>query len=120
MSRGAEVVYGPGAIPMKRIDGEIVLDLDLRAYRLSAIKKTAYRLAGESSAIVEPGDGDRARVRLIVGTRVTDEKANEVARAFLDELLDQELREQIGDETSALRTLIVAQAFSRVDLIKRD
>ena len=32
----------------------------------------------------------------------------------------QELREQIGEETRAVRALILAQAFSRTDLIRRD
>ena len=51
---------------------------------------------------------------------VTEARAREVANQFFQELLDQELREQIADETSAVRTLILAHAFSKADLIKRD
>jgi hypothetical protein len=40
-------------------------------------------------------------------------------RTFFQELLDQELREQIAEEINPVRTLILAHAFSKVDLIKR-
>jgi His-Xaa-Ser system protein HxsD len=45
---------------------------------------------------------------------------DEVVRQFFQELLDQELREQIAEETAPVRTLILAHAFSKADLIKRE
>jgi His-Xaa-Ser system protein HxsD len=41
-------------------------------------------------------------------------------RSFFQELLDQELRERIAEETDAIRSLILAQAYSKTDLIRRD
>lgn len=46
-------------------------------------------------------------------------QAGQHVRQFFQELLDQELREHIADETNAVRTLILAHAFSNVDLIER-
>ena len=48
----------------------------------------------------------------------TSVAANEIARVFFQELLDQELREHVAEETGPVRTLIIAQAFSKTDLIR--
>ncbi len=53
-------------------------------------------------------------------TGASEEAQEEGVRLFFQELLDQELREQIADETTPLRTLILAHAFSKADLIRRD
>ena len=63
---------------------------------------------------------DRLPVRFLFTPAVTEQDALETMRLFFQELLDQELREQVGDETRALRALIVAQAFSRTGLIRQD
>jgi His-Xaa-Ser system protein HxsD len=49
----------------------------------------------------------------------SESAAMEVVRQFLQEVLDQELREQVSEETAPLRALILAQAFSKSDLIRR-
>ena len=79
-------------------------------YRISAVKKAAYRL------------GDRCFVKLEVladgGMRVgLTAKSDQVDFAalegdFLNELLDQDLRETIAQETERVRNLLLAQAFS--------
>jgi His-Xaa-Ser system protein HxsD len=48
------------------------------------------------------------------------ESGRDDARLFFQELREQERREQIAEETSAVRTLIFAHAFSKADLLKRD
>lgn len=102
------------------VDGAIALDLDLRSYRLAAIKKAAYRFADRFTAVLGAADGDALRVTLQFRPAIAAAAANEAVRAFYQELLDQELREHIADETNAVRTLILAHAFSQVDLIRRE
>jgi His-Xaa-Ser system protein HxsD len=102
------------------VDGAISLAIDARIYRLSAVKKTAYRLAERCTAVISAFEGDSIRLDLRFKTATTEEAARETARLFFQELLDQELREQIAEETTPIRTLIMAHAFSKVDLIKRD
>jgi His-Xaa-Ser system protein HxsD len=100
-------------------NNEIALVLDLRSYRLTAIKKAAYRCADRFTAVL--GSPEHERIPLVLRFRpgVAEPTAREHVRQFFQELLDQELREQVADETNAVRTLILAQAFSNVDLIER-
>src|SRR4051812_1299721 len=105
---------------MNYLDGVVHLVLDLRIYRLEAIKKTAYRLAAKCTAVLGELEGEQVRAELRFRPGVTQVAAEEVARQFFQELLDQELREHVAGETEGLRTLILAQAFSKADLIKRE
>jgi His-Xaa-Ser system protein HxsD len=89
---------------------ETTVIVDSRIYRLSAIKKAAYRL------------GDRCFVKIdllpdsVIQVRLTGKSDNNPAKAmegdFLNELLDQDLRESIAEETERVRNLLLAQAFS--------
>lgn len=104
------------------VDGDraLHLDVDLRVYRLAAIQKTAYRLADRCTAAI--GSPTETTIPLTLRFRdgTSEAIARDVLRAFYQELLDQELREQIGEQTAPLRSLILAQAFSKSDLIRRE
>ena len=101
-------------------DGAIPLSLDLRVYRLAAVQKTAYRLADRCTAVLGPIREETLSVILTFSPGATEAAAVAVGRLFFQELLDQELREKIGEETHAIRSLILAQAFSKTDLISRE
>jgi His-Xaa-Ser system protein HxsD len=105
---------------MAFVGGVIRVVLDLRAYRMTAIKKAAYRFADRFTAMLESPEGDRLALSLQFKTSVTELVGREAVRQFYQELLDQELREQIAEETNAVRTLILAHAFSNADLIRHD
>ena len=102
------------------VDGEIHIVLDTRSYRLAAIKKAAYRFADRFTAILGPPDGDRIAVTMQFRAGASSAFAGEAMRQFYQELLDQELREHIAEETNPVRSLILAHAFSNIDLIRRD
>jgi His-Xaa-Ser system protein HxsD len=108
---------GP-ALPSR--DNSIRLVIDLRVYRLTAVQKTAYRLADKCTAVLGVLGEESLPVTLAFPPNVGERESRSIERLFFQELLDQELREKIGAETQALRSLIVAQAFSRTDLISRD
>ncbi|HEX3474900.1 MAG TPA: His-Xaa-Ser system protein HxsD [Kofleriaceae bacterium] len=101
-------------------NGEIALVIDLRSYRLTAVKKAAYRFADRFTAVLGSPEHDRIPVVLRFAPGITETAAQAHVRQFFQELLDQELREHIAGETNAVRTLILAHAFSNVDLIERD
>lgn len=107
-----------GFVGEERVAGERSLDLDLRAYRLTAIKKTGYRLAERCTLVIGEIAGDVAHVTLRFRANTSEASALETERAFFQELLDQELREEVGEETAPIRTLIIAHAFSRTNLIR--
>lgn len=87
--------------------------IDLSVYRLSAVKKAAYRFSGSATANLAV-DGGHAVVSL---TPTSSSSPPDLAQAFLRELLDQELRELVAEETAQVRNLILAQVFSRTNLL---
>jgi His-Xaa-Ser system protein HxsD len=112
---GDDAAPEPAFAPAFR-DGHVDLVLDLRVYRLAAVKKTAYRLAARCTAALGDVTETSVAVRLTFSSPVAEAKALEVARAFLQDLLDQELREQLAVEAAPLRALILAHAYSRISL----
>ena len=106
-------------LPFEFVGSAVRTGLDLQVYRLAAIKKTAYRLAAQVTvALGEVSDG-KVAATLLFKEGTTREKAMEVVRLFFQELVDQELREHIAEETAPLRALILANAFSKADLIRQ-
>lgn len=105
---------------LELIDGRVRAEIDLRTYRLAAIKKAAYRLAARMTVVLGRSENDLLSVTFTFAPGASRSSADEAVRAFFQELLDQELREHVAEETSAMRMLILAQAFSKTDLIRRE
>lgn len=102
-------------------DGDAVrAKLDLRVYRLLAVKKAAYRFADRFTAVFGAPDGDTLPIVFKLKAGTGESAATQLVHAFFQELLDQELREQIGEEIGPMRTLILAQASSKTGLIRRE
>ncbi len=94
---------------------EFSIIVDARAYRLSAVKKAAYRMADRCFVRIEEESDGRVEVSL---TPKTEQILSETLEGmFRNELLDQDLRECIAEETELVRNLILAQAFSGVSVI---
>lgn len=102
------------------VDDAVTISIDTRAYRISAVKKAAYRMASKFTAVIEVVNEERLLLVLRFKPGVTEAVAAESTRAFFHELLDQELREHVAEETGPVRALILAQAFSKTDLIRRE
>ena len=95
-------------------DGTRLLTFDTSVYRLSAIKKAAYKFGGHFYALVEQHEHiTEVRLRPKESCASPDTLAGE----FCNEVLDQELRETIAEETAGIRNLLLAQAFSKTSLI---
>ena len=109
---------GGGNVSLR--DGCVLLTLDVRVYRLAAIKKAAYRLADRFTTAIGSPTADTVPLTLRFKASATDASASESVRLFFEELMDQELRESIAEETAPLRNLILAHAFSNLDVVKRD
>jgi His-Xaa-Ser system protein HxsD len=98
----------------------IAAKVDLRVYRLSAVKKAAYRIAEKCTVVLGALEGDVLSLEFRFASGTSDEDARTIERFFFQDLLDQELREQIGEETRPMRALVLAHAFSRTNLVRRD
>ena len=89
---------------------DIIVSVDASVYRLSAVKKAAYRLGDRCFVQIEALAGGRIQVRLTAKSGNTP--LDTLEGDFRNELLDQDLRESIAEETERVRNLILAQAFS--------
>lgn len=96
------------------------VSIDLCAYGLEAIQKAAYRVASLVTIEIGPVDERAAQLTLRFASGATEEDIDRAERAFHRELLDQALRARVAEETKDLRALILAQAFSRMDIFRDD
>ena len=94
---------------------EISLDFDPAIYRLSAIKKAAYKFGDRFHIQLLTIDG--GWVKAVLTPRTALENQQFLAGEFCNEVLDQELREVVAEETRPVRDLLLAQAFSATALI---
>jgi His-Xaa-Ser system protein HxsD len=109
----------PSDAPFALVSGCIHTKVDARVYRLTAVQKAAYRLAARCTVVIGAACEHLLPITLTFASTVTENEARQLAQLFFRELLDQELREKIGEETAALRALILAHAFSKTDLVNR-
>lgn len=94
--------------------GDLVAKFDRNVYRLSAIKKAAYKYGGLFCVLIE--ESDRFTV-VTLRPKAANDKPEESAGEFCNEVLDRELREEIAAETVGIRNLLLAHAFSKTSLI---
>ncbi|WP_165253222.1 His-Xaa-Ser system protein HxsD [Paludisphaera soli] len=94
---------------------EIMIHLDTKVYSLSAVKKTAYRIGDRATARIEIAADGGAAVRLTIKDEKT--RPEDLEAEFLQELLDQDLRESISRETEKVRNLLLAHAFSGLSAV---
>lgn len=102
---------------MTFVDGSVRTSVDGRVYRLVAVQKAAYRLAARCTAIIGSPNQSGIPLTFTFEAGTSEQLALATVREFFQELLDQELREHVGDETRALRAVILAHAFSRTGLV---
>jgi His-Xaa-Ser system protein HxsD len=101
-------------------DGCVHVTIDTRCYRLSAVQKAGYRLADRCTLMLGGLAADMLPISFAFPRPVEKREALDVVRMFFQELLDQELREKIAEETGPIRALLLAHAFSKTDLIRRE
>ena len=89
------------------------LVVDPRVYSVDAVKKAAYRLLGKFSPRIMADDSG-ILCELTFPPEASDEDKQTAASEFWKELLDQDLRERIGQETAPARNAILALAFAPV------
>lgn len=92
------------------------LEIDEQIYCLEAVQKAAYRLIDRLTIVITKTGGKL--VCEIDAVSGTEAQVDGNIADFKRELLDQQLRKQIKDETESARNLILAYAFSRSGLQK--
>jgi His-Xaa-Ser system protein HxsD len=79
---------------------------------IDAIQRAAYRFSDRFSCELIPSDESYLCRLQPIGETTTEEVGS-----FRTEVLDQTLRERIRAETEPIRTMILAQAFSRTGVV---
>jgi len=80
---------------------------------IDAIQRAAYRFSDRFSCELVPGADDH---RCLMRPTIELDAESEI-ESFRTEVLDQTLRERIRSETEPIRTMILAQAFSRTGVV---
>lgn len=121
----ASPVHDLGSLPMDGLppgvsqrfeDVALRVVLPLEVYGLPALFRACYRLTDRCFVYLSPPKDGTIEVSLIAKTGQIADTDN-LAGSFLNDLIDQRLRIDIGEETRVIRELIVAQAFAAVDVI---
>lgn len=94
------------------------ISIDLSIFSLDTVKRTALRYT--SHYHVEIREVTSGTVEVILTPRETVPFVSHLTRNFRDDLLDQDLRSQIAQETQLACRLILAQAFSHLPLGTED
>ena len=95
---------------MSVVTGPFNFEFDAAVHRLNAIQKAAYRYSGHFQVSIESPTSERIRVTLTRLACVPQWDCD--PQQFPNDVLDQQLRELVADETRALRDFLLAQAFS--------
>jgi His-Xaa-Ser system protein HxsD len=85
------------------------------AFSLETVKKAAYRLSGRCAFDLQSA-GDEILCKLLFSQPQSPKTLASIELAFRNELLDQDLRAQIAEETAPLRNAILAFAFSKTGI----
>ena len=90
-------------------------EFSAEAFSLETVKKSAYRMLDRFSADIR-AEGTVISCRLDFRIPVSQEHARKAVMDFRDEVLDQDLRHIVAEETAPMRNAILAYAFSRTGL----
>jgi His-Xaa-Ser system protein HxsD len=84
-------------------------------YSVDVVKKAAYRMLEHFSCDIQI-DAGLIRCRLAPRRALSPDEAETLLSEFRDEVLDQDLRRIVRDETEPARNAILAYAFSKTGL----
>jgi His-Xaa-Ser system protein HxsD len=96
---------------------ERTLSFDRSAASLDAVQRAVYRLSDRLSCDITATDG---AIEVVVHPSDTDADIEKLLGDLRNEVLDQELRERVRAETSDVRNLVLALAFSKTGLAEGD
>lgn len=112
----------PTALPPVLGGPEAVLEVDLDLYSRVALLRTAHRFTGrcyvELGSLREPDATKAGSVRVSLRPRSGEGKLQELTGEFLNDLLDETLREEIARETEPVRNLLLAHALSETTFLR--
>ena len=100
---------------LSRTEGDtLVFSVELDTYGLDPLLKAAHKFTGRCYVHLE----HEGRSKVLCRLRGKAQPAgDELAGEFLNELLDQTLRARLAAATEPVRRVLLAQAFSKINLL---
>lgn len=98
--------------------GHACLSIDPAIYPIDAAIAAGYRFTDRAFVWLESVPG--AGYCIFLRPKVASDDLQALSGAFANELLDQALRQRLERQFGAIRTLMVAQAFSEGNLLADD
>lgn len=95
----------------------IDLSFDNNVFSIDTIKRALYRFADRCSFDIQSLD-QQIKVTLHIASNVSRSAIDDLCARIRNEVLDQDLRDALSRETTNIRTLILANAFSNTGLIE--
>lgn len=92
-----------------------LIEISTAVYHLVAIFRTCYTFTGRSFLFLAPAGPERIRVYLKAKNKNIN--LTDVTGDFCNELINQQVRYDLAQETAVVRQLIVAQAFAEGNLL---
>ncbi|RDD30558.1 His-Xaa-Ser system protein HxsD [Prosthecochloris sp. ZM] len=100
-------------VDLSKKKANIVVDTTI--YSLVAIRAAAYPFLSNYHILVTPSD-DRHSVVIIFEAKLPERDINTDLKEYCNSLLDHQVRVQLDASNGKIRDLIVAHAFSPIDL----
>jgi His-Xaa-Ser system protein HxsD len=96
-------------------DSVRVVKVDTSVYGLTAVLKSGYQFTGRAYLHIQRTGEGELEIRL--RPKQAGINPDDLAGEFLNDLIDQRLREIVAKETQAARDLILAHALSKTSLL---
>lgn len=96
---------------------EAIISLDLKVCSIESAQKAAYRSINRFAIDIQISD-THLNCKLISNIGVSDEIFDYAVQEFRKNILDEELRVKVKNETEPIRNLILGIAFSKTGLQK--
>ena len=93
------------------------IQVDLKLYSIDTVKKVCYKFSDRYFSDLILKTDNQAVVQFRVPDTITKESFAALKADFAQELIDQDLRNKIFNETRVTRNLILTNAFSNTKLI---
>lgn len=90
---------------------EILVEFDRSTQSIGALREAAYRIIPDASCLIDAAAGRRYVCHLTPKQEQGEAGVEELRDRFLDLVTDENLREKVTKETSAVRDVILALAF---------
>jgi len=98
----------------------VACEVETSIYSLSSILRASYKFTDNAYVFLSWQDSAAGLLNVVLTPKAVDENLEVLMGNFVNELLDQRLREVTEKQFGELRTLITAQAFSEGNLLDPD